>query len=321
VRRVSLVVAGLIGVFALAGCAARPAPAVTGGAAAAGGPAAAGGSVRACAAYAYRAIERQQAVTGRPAACAGLSRAEVNQAASTAIRQAAGDGPKSAWRKQAGVAAPWVNALLTGQVPVSPARPEAVGGHAGAAAPGSGIGGVSELALKLSALLAWLATAASGGYILLRWLLAGGSPRRRSPTAVPPAVILGHAGFGLLGLVIWVVFTATGATAFAWAAVAIMAPVAGLGMGVLALGLPSPRPERPAAPAVPEPAAAVPEPAAGAPQPAVAALGAATATLLAPAVTARPASRPRTPVLAIAAHGLFAATALLLVLLAAVGAG
>ena len=139
-RGISLAVAGLIGVFALAGCAARPGPATAGGAAA-------GGSVRACAAYAYPAIERQQAVTGRPAACAGLSRAEVNQAASTAIRQAAGSGPKSAWRKQAGAAAPWVSTLLTGQVPVSPARPAA----GGRAASGSG---VSELALKLGALLA-----------------------------------------------------------------------------------------------------------------------------------------------------------------------
>ena len=294
-RRISLVVAGLIGVFALAGCAARPGPATAGGAASAGG------SVRACAAYAYRAIERQQVVTGRPAACAGLGRAEVNQAASTAIRQAAGSGPKSAWRKQAGAAAPWVSTLLTGQVPVSPARPAA----GGRAAPGSGLGGVSELALKLGAMLAWLATAASGGYILLRWLLAGGGPRRRSPAAAPPAMALGHAGSGLLGLAIWIVFMATRETALAWIAVAIMAPVSGLGMGVLALGLPSPRPaDEPAATAQAAPA-----------------VRAATATLLAPVVTARPASRPRTPVLAIAAHGLFAVTAMLLVLLAAIGAG
>jgi len=309
VRRISLVVAGLIGVFALAGCAARPGPAT------AGGTAAAGGSVRTCAAYAYRAIERQQAVTGRPAACAGLSRAEVNQAASSAIRQAAGSGPKSAWRKQAGAAAPWVSTLLTGQVPVSPARPAA----GGRAAPGSG---VSELALKLGALLAWLATAASGGYILVRWLLAGGSPRRRSPTAAPPAMALGHAGFGLLGLVIWVVFVAAGGTALAWIAVAIMAPVAGLGMGVLALGLPSPRPaDTPAAPAPAASAAATAQTATAATAAAAATAQTATATLLAPVVTARPASRPRTPVLAIAAHGLFAVTAMLLVLLAATGVG
>jgi hypothetical protein len=314
VRRIWLVVAGLIGVVALAGCAARLEPGTAGGAAP-------GGSVRACAAYAYRAIERQQAVTGRPAACAGLSRAEVNQAASTAIRQASGSGPKSAWRKQAGAAAPWVNALLTGQVPVSPVP--AAGGHAAGPVPGSGLGGVSEPALKLSALLAWLATAASGGFILVRWLLAGGRPRRRSPTAAPPSMTLGHAGFGLLGLVIWVVFMVTGAAALAWIAVAIMAPVAGLGMGVLALGLPSPRPADPPAapgPATPGPGAAT-RGGAAATAPAATATAAATATLLAPAVTARPASRSRIPVLAIAAHGLFAVTALLLVLLAAVGAG
>jgi len=47
--------------------------------------------------------------------------------------------------------------------------------------------------------------------------------------------------------------------------------------------------------------------------------GAVTATLTAPAAAIRP--RSRIPVLAIAAHGVFATTALLLVLLATVGAG
>jgi hypothetical protein len=42
--------------------------------------------------------------------------------------------------------------------------------------------------------------------------------------------------------------------------------------------------------------------------------------LIAP-VAVTPGSRPRIPVLTIAAHGLFAATTLLLVLLAAIGAG
>jgi len=290
-----LVVGGLIGALALAGCAAQA------GTARGAAPAPAGGTVRACAAYAYRAIERHQAVTGMPAACAGLSRAQVNQAASTAIRQASGSGPKSAWRKQAGLAAPWVTGLLTGQVPAS-GHP---GGAAGPAGPGGSLlGGASELSVKVSALLAWLATAASGGYILIRWLLAGGSLRRRNPTAAPPAVIAGHAGSGVFGLVLWIAFMATGATALAWIALGIMAPVAGLGMGVLMLGLPAPRP-----------AASV----AAAPVPAPGGAGAVTATLTAPAAAIRP--RSRIPVLAIAAHGVFATTALLLVLLATVGAG
>ena len=286
-RKVVLVVGGLLGMLALAGCAARPVTV----AAPAGTLAVADASVRTCAAFAYRAIERHQAVTGTPAACAGLSRAEVNQAASTAIREASGGGPKSAWRKQAGLAAPWVSELLTGQVPA----PVPVPGHPGGAAGpgGSLLGGVSELSVKLGALLAWLATAASGGYILVRWLLAGGGLRRRSPTAAPSAVIAGHAGFGVFGLVLWITFMATGVTALAWVSVGIMAPVAGLGMGVLMLGLPAPRSgsRRPAAVVATDHLLAP----GGA--------GAATATLTATAAAVKPRSGSRTPVLAIAAHG------------------
>jgi hypothetical protein len=313
VRKVLLVVGGLLGMLALAGWAARPVTVAAPARTLAAAPVATGGSVRTCAAFAYRAIERHQAVTGMPAACAGLSRVEVNQAASTAIREASGGGPKSAWRKQAGLAAPWVKELLTGQVPASgrPGGAAGPGGPAGAAVPsGSLLGGVSELSVKLGALLAWLATAASGGYILVRWLLAGGSLHRRNPTAAPPAVIAGHAGFGVFGLVLWITFMATGVTALAWVAVAIMAPVAGLGMGVLMLGLPAPRSGSRAAASV----AADPVPAPGR-------AGTATATLTAPDAAVEPRFRSRIPALAIAAHGIFATTALLLVLLAAIAAG
>ncbi len=101
-------------------------------------------------------------------------------------------------------------------------------------------------------------------------------------TAAPPAVILGHAGAGALGLVLWASFMLSGWSPLAWIAVGMLAPVAGLGMGVLLLGLP--RPVRPA-------------------------IG-----------RRRPGHRARVPALAIAAHGLFAVTALLLTLMAAIGA-
>lgn len=107
-------------------------------------------------------------------------------------------------------------------------------------ASGSGLGGISRLAVNLGALLAWLATAASGGWILVRWLLAGGSLRRKRPAAAPPAVTLGHVSGGALGLGLWVVFLATGWAAVAWIAMGLLAPVAGLGMTVLLLGLPRP---------------------------------------------------------------------------------
>ncbi|HEX8007769.1 MAG TPA: hypothetical protein VF482_15235 [Trebonia sp.] len=258
-RKIALFAGVLLGALLVTGCAAQ-------------GASPPRGSAQRCAAYAYQAIERHERVTGVLAACQGLSRAQVNEAASTAIRRASGNGPKSAWRRQAGQAAPWVSTLLTGPVSVSQGAPSAAPG-------GSRPGGVSELAMRIAALLAWLATAAAGGRLLLRWLRAGGSLRRRTASSVPPAVTIGHVGGGLLGLACWIVFMLTGWGPLAWVSLATMLPVAGLGMGVLTVGLP------------------------------VAGL---------PAIAAPPA---RVPVFVIAAHGLFAATALLLVITAAIGGG
>ncbi|HEX4290843.1 MAG TPA: hypothetical protein VH021_18100, partial [Trebonia sp.] len=251
----------------------------------------AGGSQQACVAYARAAIERRQVATATPAACRGLSRAEVTQAASTAIRMTETRGSKPVLRREATAAARWVQAMLAGPVPAAaPVASPSTGGQSAPAgqsatgpAGGLGLGGVSELAAKVGALLAWLATAASGGFVLARWLLAGGSPLRRTQTAAPPAVILGHVGAGALGLVLWVSFTLSGWVPLAWTALAVLAPVSGLGMGVLLLGLPAPA-RHPVGPR-----AAV--------------------------------RRTRIPVLAIAGHGMFAVTALLLVLMATIGAG
>jgi len=174
--------------------------------------------------------------------------------------------------------------LITGPAPGAPlASALTVHSPAGPPARGLGLGGVSELAAKAGALLAWLATAASGGLVLARWALAGGSPPRRTTTAAPPAVILAHAGAGALGLVLWAFFMLSDWVALAWTALGMLAPVAGLGMSVLILGLP--RPQRP------------------------------------PPGARRPGRRARIPALAVVTHGLFAATVLLLVLMATVGAG
>lgn len=250
------------------------------------------GSPQACTAYAYAAIEGHTVITAMPAACKGLTRSQVNQAVATAIdmtlgtiRVTPGNSPKSASRKQAAAAAAWVQALITNPGP-APASPPATssGGRPSSGIPSGSVsselrlGGVSELAAQVGALLAWLATAASGGLVLARWLRAGGSPLRTTATAAPPAVILGHVSGGLLGLVLWAAFMLGGWAVLAWIALGLLAPVAGAGMAVLVLGLPSPG---------------------------------------RPGLTAR---RPRIPVLAIIAHGLFAATALLLVLMATIGA-
>jgi manganese efflux pump family protein len=167
------------------------------------------------------------------------------------------------------------------------------------------------LAVQIAALIAWLITAASGGYVLVHWLRAGGRLRRRAATAVPPAVLLGHPALGLLGLVLWTVFVATGWVALAWVATGLLVPVAGLGMAVLVIGLPSPRPatsELATAPEEPVPAG-------------TAGIAVLVAPPAPPAAPAPARSRGRPPVLVIALHGLFAATLSLLVITAAAGAG
>ena len=173
------------------------------------------GGVRTYASYAYQAIRSHTRVTALSTACRGLSRSDVNDAASMAIRQAAGRGSKSAWRKQAAAAEPWVSV--------------------------AGLGGVSVFAVRLAALLAWLAAAASGGYVLIRWLRAGGRLRGQAASAdgrAPAAVIAGHVGFALLGLLLRAGFMITGWAGLAWTATGLLAPVAGAGMGILVLGLP-----------------------------------------------------------------------------------
>ncbi len=82
--------------------------------------------------------------------------------------------------------------------------------------------------------------------------------------------------------------------ALAWTALAILAPVAGLGMTVLLLGLPGPV------------------------RPLSGTRAAETRARRARGLTGR---RTRIPVLAIVGHGMFAVTALLLVLMATIGAG
>jgi hypothetical protein len=249
----------------------------------------ASGSVQACQAYAYSAIKRHKVIAGTPAACRGLSRAQISQAARLAIRVTLTKGTKSDQRRQAGAAAVWVRALITysppapGGLPAArPVAQPAAGGSRGSGAAGLRLG-VSELAAQLAALLAWLATAASGAWMLVGWLLAGGSPRRKTATAAPPGVILGHIGAAALGLVLWACFMLSGWMALGWIALGLLAPVAGLGMSVLLLGLP--RPVRP------------------------------------PVGARRSGRRAPVAVLAIAAHGLFAVTTTLLVLTATIGAG
>ena len=200
-------------------------------------------SAAGCTTYAYRAIRAHERLTRVPASCQALTPSQRNGAVALAIRMASGTGSKSAWRRQAGAAAAYVSALIRGPAPIMTAPPAGSAPGGELAASGGSRLGFDELATEVAALLAWLAAAGSGGWILIRWWRAGGRPARpRGPadTAAPSAVILGHVGLGLLGLAVWALFMITGWAAFAWIAVGLLAPVAGLGMTVLISGLPRP---------------------------------------------------------------------------------
>jgi hypothetical protein len=322
------------GGFAAAGAASasETAAARPGGAVAKATATDAGGSIAACTTYAYQAIRARVRVTGVPAACRGLSPGQVSFAASTAIRMASGTGAKSAVRRRAGEAAPWVSALL-GPVPVGP-DPQAAGSGESAGSTGSpgGTGGAgsrlgfSDRVAQVGGLLAWLAAAASGGWILLRWWLAGGGLGvrrglrrllRGSASTAPPAVTVGHVSLGLLGLLLWAIFMVTGSVPLAWVCVCLLAPLAGLGITVLLLGLPSPRDRAGDGSAGEESSSPASRVAVGVRQ---AASG--TAVLGTPAVApAARRSRGGMPALAIAAHGVFVTVAIMCVILAAIGAG
>jgi manganese efflux pump family protein len=220
--KVAAAAGGVLAALTLSGC----------GAYAAGVP---GGhsqpSMSACAAYGVHAIEHRIRVTREPAPCQGLSKAEVNDAVGIAVRQVAGNGPKAVRRKREAEAGRYLYPLVTALPPPAAARPLRAG-----PSPPRG----RDLPMSVAALIAWLVTAGSGGYLLGSWIAQGGSLRRRGSEGrgAPPLVVVGHAGLALTGLALWAAYLGTGWAALAWVAVAVLLPVAGLGMATLIVGLP-----------------------------------------------------------------------------------
>jgi hypothetical protein len=109
--------------------------------------------------------------------------------------------------------------------------------------------------------------------------------RRARPPGRTPAIAAGHAVVAVAGLAVWGGFAVARGAALAWAAAALVITAAGLGMAVLLMS-------------VPEPVAAGSEPADGS-----------------------AAGPPPSRVLAIATHATLAVVTVLLVVLAATGAG
>ena len=144
--------------------------------------------------------------------------------------------------------------------------------------------------MSVAALITWIITALGGAYMLRVWLARGGVRQQRTgESRFPAAVIVGHFLLAAAGLVIWITYLFAGSGVLAWAAFAVLVPVALLGFAMLARWI-SARRSRVVA--------------------ATAAAGG----------TAEPAEQAF-PVAAVVAHGLLAVVTVILVLLTAAGVG
>src|ERR1035437_9328208 len=130
---------------------------------------------------------------------------------------------------------------MTGALAAAPASPETSSGFPGRP-------------LALAALIAWLLTAGLGGYMLRTWVTRGGlRVQRATGVGVPPAVVFGHAGVALTGLVIWAGYTRAGGELLALLGVGFISAAIALGIGPAPLSTPYPI-AVPAAAAPPPPA-------------------------------------------------------------------
>ena len=260
-----------------------------------------------CYAFAVQALQRHVTVTTVPPACAGLSHEQIDLAVTRAIRTVVGPHSKVAGRRLAHRELPYLAHLIKAAPVPAPAPLTAPSARTSPGTP-----------LRLAALAAWVATMLAGSWLLAGWLRHGGLRRRQSRSGVPTAVIVGHFTLALAGLGVWIAFVVTGVAAVAWVAVGVILAIAGLGMATLAGGLPGAADAEPGSPGPP----AVPTTVREAPAPEARALEAAAVeapALEAPALEAP--VRVGKPVTLIVVHGALASTTILLVVLAAIGAG
>ena len=288
-RALAVAVLAVTAVLPAAGCSARQ-------------PTVSRATVASCYAFAVQALNQHVTVTSVPPACTGLTHEQINLAVDRAIRAVVGPHRKAVARRLAHKEAAYLAILVTVAPPRAPAPPAA-----SPAVPSR------RVPLDLAALIAWEVTVAAGTWLVVTWIADGGLRRHYARVGgVPRAVIIGHFTLALIGLGIWIAFMVTGLAALAWAAVAVVLSVAGLGMATLAGGLPEQR----------QPSAGPPEPQpATTGRPGLRSAGTRSASAgLQPARMSAIDVPPGKPVTAIALHGTLASATILIVVLAAIGA-
>jgi hypothetical protein len=142
--------------------------------------------------------------------------------------------------------------------------------------------------MRWAALITWVITA-GGGFILLSIWLARGGMRQGAEVGsrIRPPLILSHFLLAATGLILWIIYLANDSDTIAWIAFALLLVVALLGFTMLGIWLRQRQ---------------------------------GTAAAVETAVADRPPEQ-HFPIPVVVAHGLLAATTLVLVLLAAAGVG
>ncbi len=175
--------------------------------------------------------------------------------------------------------------------------------------------------MRFVALIVWFVTALWGLYMLAVWLIENDATRQgNSASRLPLPVILGHVTLAVTGFGVWVVYLLVDRPALAWADVAVLGAIVTLGTAMFARWIPV---YRMTGDEVRVPVGAVPGAALGAAPGAIP--GAAPGAIPGAIPGAAPArERPAEgsfPLLIVLAHGAFAVTTVVLVLLTALGVG
>ncbi|TFV61392.1 hypothetical protein E4P42_00375 [Mycobacterium sp. PS03-16] len=91
--------------------------------------------------------------------------------------------------------------------------------------------------MAIASLIAWILTAGGGAFMLAKWV-GGGGHRDTTRTQLPPAVVFGHFALAALGLVLWIVYVFTDNHPIGWVGLALLVPVAALGVVMVLRWLP-----------------------------------------------------------------------------------
>ena len=158
--------------------------------------------------------------------------------------------------------------------------------------------------MRFIALIAWFVTALGGLYMLAVWLIENDATDRRNPASrLPLPLIVAHMTLAVSGLVVWVIYLLLDRDALAWTALGILGGIALLGFTMFARWIPVYRTQG----AMPEPVL-VP-------------VGAGLKPAQPAMVIQDGPPEGNFPLFIVIAHGLFAVSTVILVVLSALGIG